>query len=280
MAAGLPPSIQQLHAHEYRNESHLPPGAVLVVGAGQTGIQLAEELTDAGRRVFLAVGSNGWAPRRYRGRDFFWWLRALALDGAQYGVPLPTVETLPDPAMRLMGTPQLTGHHGGRDVSLRRMAAETPVTLLGHIQGIDGGRLAIAPDLGVRLARSEGFFDQFARELIDTYIQRAGIDAPAATFERYAHDPPERTELDLAAEGISTVLWTTGYAMDHSWINAPIADAQGIPRQRRGVSEIPGLFFIGLLWQSSQASATLIGPTLDGPHLAEEMGVASASLPS
>lgn len=273
MAAGLPKEIHQLHSADYRNESLLPPGAVLVVGSGQTGIQLAEELTNAGRRVFLAVGSNGWVPRRYRGRDIFFWLRALFADGARYDVGLPTADRLPDPAMRLVGNPQLSGHNGGRDVDLRRMAAETEVTLIGHLEGIDGSRVGTSRDLAARLARADGFFDEFMRTPIDTYIERAGLDAPPATLERYAYEPPERTELDLRAEGISTVLWTTGYRMDHSWIAAPIADAQGIPRQHRGVSEIPGLSFIGLLWQHSQASATLIGPALDAPYLAERMGL-------
>jgi putative flavoprotein involved in K+ transport len=275
LAAGLPPDIHQLHSHAYRNAASLPPGAVLVVGSGQTGIQLTDELTDAGRRVFLAVGSNGWCPRRYRGRDIFRWLLAMGVDGPRYSVPLPTVDTIPDPRIRLAGTPQLTGHHGGRrDVSLRRMAAEDGVNLLGHIEGIDGTRVTVAPDLNARLARSEGFFGQMLQTPIDTLIERAGIDAPAAALQQpHPYDPPERTQLDLRAEGISTVLWTTGYRMDHSWIDAPIADEMGIPRQHHGVSDIPGLSFIGLLWQQSQASATLAGPALDAAAVTAHLGV-------
>ncbi len=274
LSAGLATDIHQLHSHDYRRPDDLPPGAVLVVGAGQTGIQLADELTDAGRRVFLAVGSNGWAPRWYRGRDIFRWLVTLGVDGARFGLPLPSVDSLPDPRLRLAGTPQLTGHHGARhDVSLRRMAAEDGVTLLGHLERIDGTRVTVAPDLGARLARAEGFFDQSFRPPIDAYIQRAGIDEAPVTLSPYPYDPPERTELDLRAEGIATVLWTTGYRMDHSLIAAPVADEQGIPRQRHGVSDIPGLYFLGLLWQQSQASATLVGPVLDAPYLAQQMGL-------
>ncbi len=274
LAAGLPADIHQLHSHEYRNPGALPPGSVLVVGAGQTGIQLTDELTAAGRRVFLAVGSNGWTPRRYRGRDIFRWLVRLATDGPKYDVHAPTVDTLPDPRMRLAGTPQLTGHHGGRrDVSLRRMAAEDGVTLLGHIEGIEGTRVTLAPDLNARLRRAEGFFDQLLRGLIDTYIERAELGSPPADLAPYAYDPPERTALDLRAEAISTVLWTTGYRMDHSWIAAPVADEMGIPRQHHGVSDIPGLSFIGLLWQQSQASATLGGPALDVAAVTAHLGV-------
>lgn len=279
MAAGLSGEITQLHSHEYRNPAQLPPGAVLVVGTGQTGVQLAEELVEAGRHVYLAVGSTGWAPRRYRGRDVFGWLLFITRDGPMYDINLPTAETLPNPAMRLAGPPQLTGHHGGHDVSLRRMAAESDVTLLGHLEGIEGTQARIAPDLNARLARAEGFFDQMLRTPVDTFIERSGLDAPpAADPTPFPYDPPERTELDLRAEGISTVLWTTGYRMDHSWIAAPIVDEQGIPRQKRGVSEIPGLYFLGLLWQHTQASATLFGPTLDAPFLADRMGLPPSSL--
>ncbi len=274
LAAQLPEDIYQLHSHAYRNPGSLPPGAVLIVGTGQTGVQLADELLAAGRRVYLAVGSNGWAPRRYRGRDIFRWLAALEIEGEGYGVPVPRADTLPDPRRRLVGTPQLTGHHGGRNVDLRRMAAHDGLTLLGHLESVDGHRLAVAPDLGARLRRSEALFDEVVRPPIDTYIERAGIAAPPGHVDHDPYEPPERPELDLRAEGITSVLWATGYRMDHSSIHAPIADAQGIPRQHRGVSEIPGLYFLGLLWQHSQASASLFGPTVDAPHLAERMGLA------
>ena len=273
MASGIPAEIHQLHSGAYRNEGSLPPGGVLVVGSGQTGIQLADELLAGGRRVYLAVGSNGWAPRRYRGRDIFGWLAAMEVDGETYGVRTPKADTLPDPRRRLAGTPQLTGHHGGQDVDLRRMAAHDGLTLLGHLESVDAHQLTVAPDLGERLRRSESFFDEILRPQIDTYIERAGIDTPPGVVEHDAFEPPERGALDLRAEGIKSVLWATGYRMDHSWIAAPIADAQGIPRQHRGVSEIPGLYFIGLLWQHSQASATLFGPAIDTPHLAARMGL-------
>ncbi len=273
IAAGVPADIHQVHSHAYRNEGSLPPGGVLVVGSGQTGVQLADELLAAGRQVYLAIGSNGWAPRRYRGRDIFGWLAALELDGEAHGVLTPKADTLPDPRRRLAGTPQLSGHHGGRDVSLRRMAAHDGLTLLGHLEAVDEHRLSIAPDLGARLRRSEAFFDELMRTPIDTYIARAGIDAPPGVVDHETYAPPEHTQLDLRAAGVTSIVWATGYRMDHSWIDAPIVDAQGIPRQQRGVSDIPGLYFIGLLWQHSQASATLLGPTFDAPHLAARMGL-------
>lgn len=158
------------------------------------------------------------------------------------------------------------------------MAAEGRVTLLGHVQRIDGTRALLDPDLGARLARAEQFFDRQIRPLIDGFISAAGIEAPPEDRSPYPFDPSERAEIDLRAEAISTVLWATGYAMDHSWIQAPISDAQGIPRQVRGVStDIPGLYFIGLLWQHTQASATLAGPMLDAPYLLEQMGLAATA---
>ncbi len=273
-AGGLPADICQLHAHDYHHPGSLPPGGVLIVGTGQTGAQLADELAAAGRRVFLSVGSNGWAPRRYRGRDIFWWLWRMTADGERYGVPMPTAETLPDPRMRLAGTPLLSGHHGGQDVNLRRMAAEGQVTLLGHVHGADGARLRLEPGLSDRLARSERFFDERLRPPIEAFVTRAGISAPPDDRVPFAYEPAELAELDLLDEGISSVVWATGYRMDYSWISAPVTDELGFPRQRRGVSSnVPGLYFIGALWQHTQASATLFGPSLDGPYLAEQMGI-------
>ncbi len=133
IAADLPTGLTQLHSHDYRNESSLPPGAVLVVGSGQSGVQIAEELQEAGRRVYLSAGSAGRASRQYRGRDFFRWLAALATRGEEFGVPLPTVDRLPDPRTRQAANPQLSGHHGGHETDLGAFAA-AGMTLLGRIR--------------------------------------------------------------------------------------------------------------------------------------------------
>jgi putative flavoprotein involved in K+ transport len=192
---------------------------------------------------------------------------------------LPTVETLPDPRLRLAPNPQLSGQHGGRDVNLREMAAHG-ITLLGHLDGVEGGgaggvRLAVRPDLTVSLARADAFFDERLRPAIDKYIAGAGIDAPPDDRRPVTYAPPEVESLDLDAAEIRTIVWATGYRLDYGWLDFPILDEQGIPRQRRGVSEVPGLYFLGLLWQSGQASATLFGPTVDIPPLAAAMGLAA-----
>jgi putative flavoprotein involved in K+ transport len=272
IAGALPGRLVQLHSHAYRDQTALPPGAILVVGSGQSGVQIAEELADAGRRVFLSVGHAGRVPRRYRGSDVFRWLRACATDGEAYGTPLPSVTSLPDPRLRSAGNPHVSGHGGGHDTNLRRLAAEG-MTLIGRIEGVDGERLRLAPDLAANLASADRFFDERFRTLVDTYIERAGLDAPPDDRQPFAYDPAEPTELDLAGAGISTVLWTTGYALDYTWIDLPIFDPLGFPRQTDGLTEVPGLAFLGLLWQRNQASATLFGVGLDALVLASRLGI-------
>jgi len=265
--AGFVPRIHQLHAHDYRNEASLPPGGVLVIGSGQTGVQLAEELHAAGRRVTISVGHCWRMPRRYRGRDSFWWMRQIALTGAEVGVTLPTVETLPDPRARFACNPHLSGHGGGHDTNLRRFAAEG-MRLVGRFAGSDGERARFAADLGANLAYADEFFGQRFRPMFDAYIERAAPGSPPDDDVPFAFNVPEVTDLDLAAEGISTVLWTTGYAPDYSWLDLPVIGADGLPRHVRGVSEVPGLTFIGLLWQHNQASANLVGVPADAEYLA------------
>ena len=272
IASELPARLTQLHSHHYRSESSLPPGGVLVVGSGQSGVQIAEELVDAGRAVHLSVGTAGRVPRRYRGRDLFRWLYGLSTHGEAVGVSLPTVDALPDPRMRLMGNPHLSGHGGGHDTNLRQFAANG-MTLLGRIEAVSGERLSIASDLSANLARADAFFGKRFRDLCDRFIDRSGIDAPPDDRVPFEFEPPEPRELDLAAHGISSVIWTTGYRLDYGWLDLPILDEQGFPQQRRGVSDVPGLYFLGLLWLRNQLSATLMGPATDARHLAATMGL-------
>lgn len=268
LAARLPSRITQLHSHDYRNEGSLPPGNVLVVGSGQTGVQLAEELHTAGRTVHLAVGRAGRLPRRYRGRDIFGWLARVATDGAEFGLGLPTVEGLPDPRLKFASQPHLSGAGGGHDTNLRQMAGDG-IRLGGHVTDIHGERVTFAPDLAPQLDFADGFFDERFRPLIDAFIERSGADAPPDDRVANTFEPEPIVDLDLADAGISTVIWATGYGLDYGWIDAPIFGERGYPHQERGVTEIPGLSFLGLVWQSNVASATLIGPKIDGPAIAE-----------
>jgi len=272
VADALPSRLVQLHSSSYRDESSLPQGSVLVVGTGQSGVQLAEELHNAGRHIVLSVGTAGRVPRRYRGRDIFRWLAGLAVHGEELGVTLPTVDDLPDPRLRFAGNPHMSGHGGGHDTNLRRFAAEG-MTLIGRIDDVDGERLRLAPDLATNLARADEFFDARFRDLVETFIARAGLDVPPDDRQPFAFDPAEPTEVDLAALGVNSVLWTSGYRMDYRWIDLPIFDDHGYPRQSRGVTEIPGLYFLGLLWQHNQGSATLFGVNEDAAYLARQMGL-------
>jgi putative flavoprotein involved in K+ transport len=266
-AAGFHPRVTQLHSHDYRNPAQLPAGGVLIVGSGQTGVQLAEELHEAGREVYLSVGRCGRAPRRYRGHDMFFWLRQLATRGPEFGTPLPTVDQLPEPRLRFACNPHLSGHHGGHDTNLRQMALDG-IHLAGRFVGADGDLATFAEDLHQSLRFADAFFDLRFQSLCDTFIDRAGIIATADDRVWPDYEPPEVVELDLARAGVSTVLWTTGYAPDYGWLDLPILDEFGVPRHVRGVSEVPGLTFIGLLWQLNQASANLSGVAVDAAYLA------------
>ena len=261
------PAIHQLHAHHYRNEAQLPPGGVLLVGSGQTGVQLAEELHEAGRAVTLSVGHCGRVPRRYRDRDMFWWMRRLVMDGPRVGVELPTVDQLPDPRARFACNPHLSGHGGGHETNLRRFAAQG-MRLVGRFEGADAFRAAFAADLSANLDFADAFFDQRFRDLLESFIEHAGLDLPPDDRVPFALEVPEVTELDLRAEGISTVIWTTGYAPDYGWLDLPVLNEAGVPRHERGISEVPGLTFLGLLWQRNQASANFVGVATDADYLA------------
>jgi putative flavoprotein involved in K+ transport len=277
LAAAVPRRVLSLHSSGYRRPGDLPPGAVLVVGSAQTGVQLVEELRAAGREVYLSVGSAGRFPRRYRGRDCFVWLALAAQRGAELGVPLPAVDTLPDPRRRLAANPHVSGHGGGHDTNLRQYGRDG-VRLLGRLTAVDGERLRLAPDLPANIAAADRLFDERFKPLFDRLIEAAGIDAPPAEPPAVVdYEPPIVEELDLAAAGIATILWTTGYRQDLGWIEPPITDEMGFARQVRGVTEIPGLYVIGSLWQHDQASATLMGMPRDARVLAERMGLETAA---
>jgi putative flavoprotein involved in K+ transport len=267
VAAAISSSITQLHSHDYRNEAALPPGGVLIVGTGQSGVQLAEELYAAGRPVTLSVGKAGRAPRRYRGQDLFVWLNALLRRGPSVGVSMLTLADLPSPMARFAGNPHLSGHDGGHETNLRRFAADG-MRLVGRLEAADGTRLRCGDDLLATLTAVDQFFDTVFRPRFDRLIEGAGIAAPADDRQPFTFDPPVVRELDLAAEGISTVVWTTGYRLDFGWIDLPILDELGVPIQDHGVSPIDGLSFIGLPWQAHLASATLFGVGPDAEHLA------------
>jgi putative flavoprotein involved in K+ transport len=248
-AESLPKDLLQLFAEEYSNPAALPPGAVLIVGSGQTGCQLAEEIHQAGRKVFVACGRCIWIPRRMEGHDTFWWM-------VESGFVDRTPDKLPSPAARLFGNPQSTGHDGGRDLNFR-VLHDQGVELIGRYIGAEGSTLQFADDL----AASVDFGDARLTDLlkfVEVSCAAKGTTAPA-----YEMPPPlrikTRTELDIARDEIGTVIWTSGYRPDYGWVKFPVFDSMGFPQQVDGCTSEPGLYFMGVHWMRKAKSSILYG---------------------
>ena len=267
-SSGLPTDVLQLHSGQYRNPASLPPGAVMVVGSGQSGCQIAEELYKSGRRVYHSIGSAGRAPRRYRGKDTYEWL-VLA------GFFDRTPDMLPSPKARFAPDPHLSGAGGGHTLNLHRFARDG-VTLLGHLRGVTDGRLDVAPDLHESLSKADQFEAQLVK-LIDGYIAKNGLDAPEERLPelRDGFDQAVITELDVRTAGITTVIWAAGYRFDFSWVKLPVCDEDGYPVQERGVTRYPGLYFVGLPWLHTRKSGLLLGVGEDAEYIAGRIAAAS-----
>jgi putative flavoprotein involved in K+ transport len=262
-ASAIPPGITQLHSSRYRNPEALPPGAVLVVGSAQSGAQIAEELYQHGRRVFLSVGNAGRAPRRYRGKDVTEWLLPIGFfDMTPDKLPMPKEQFAP---------PHVSGVDGGHTLNLHQFARDG-VTLLGHVRGASGDTLSLAPDLHETLARVDGFEAEF-QKMIDGYIQANGIDAPVEELPRLrdGYDQPLRKTLNLREAGITTIIWATGYRYDYGLVKAPVFDGGGFPVQTRGVTRQAGLFFVGMPWMPSLKTGVLPGVGEAAEHIASHI---------
>ena len=259
----LPSALWQAHSSAYRNPGRLAAGAVLVVGSGASGCQIVEDLLAAGRRVYLSVGRHRRFPRRYRGRDMFWWMERLgALD--------QTLEERPEARER--PNPLVTGVGGGHDIDLRRYRDEG-VVLLGRLLEVAGSRLRLADDVEALLAEGDESVAVFTRA-VDAYVEKSGIEAPVDPTPT----PPARPEavgssreLDLEEAGITAVIWATGFRRDFGWIRLPVLDDRGEPVHRRGVSRCPGVYFLGLPWLHTLRSSVLCGVGDDAAHLAEHI---------
>ncbi|MEU0510036.1 MULTISPECIES: flavin-containing monooxygenase [Amycolatopsis] len=255
----------QLHSSSYKNPAQLPEGGVLVVGAGSSGVQIAEELRRAGRAVHLSVGPHDRPPRRYRGRDFCWWLGVLGKWDA---------ETPPRGAEHV--TIAVSGARGGHTVDFRALAA-LGITLTGRTESYRDGTLHFAPDLGANIAAGDANYLSLLDEA-DAYIARNGLELPAEPEAReLGPDPacvtdPVR-ELDLAAAGITSIVWATGFAVDYSWLQVDAFDEHGKPRHRRGVSTEPGVYFLGLPWLARRGSSFIWGVWHDAKFVADHITI-------
>ena len=260
-AESISSNVVQLFAEEYTNPAALPPGAVLIVGSGQTGCQLAEELHQSGRKVFLACGRCVWVPRRLLGHDVVWWM-------IESGFMDRTPDKLPSPMARLLGNPQATGHDGGRDLNFR-VLHDMGAELVGRYVGAEGSTLRFADDLSA----SVDFGDARLADLlkfIEGYCAGKGRTAPKVEMPQPLRIKA-RTELDVAEDGIGSVIWTSGYRPDYGWVRLPVVDDMGFPVQVDGGTSVPGLYFMGVHWMRKGKSSILYGVGEDAEIVARQI---------
>jgi len=262
----MPSHITQLHTADYRGAAALPPGAVVIVGSGQSGCQIAEELLSAGRRVYLCTSKVGRAPRRYRGRDLLeWWVDMKFLD--------VTFAGLEDKSISRAAQPHISGlGRYGHTISLQQLARQG-VVILGRLLDIEAGTLVLSDEAAAHVR----FADEFSQRLkngIDAYLAQAGITPPPLEADP-ADVPDPQTDcvsplrqLNLREARVSTVIWATGFTADLSWIHLPVLDAEGKPIHQRGISPVRGLYFIGFPWLNSRKSGIIYGIEEDAHYIA------------
>ncbi|MCD1286042.1 MULTISPECIES: NAD(P)/FAD-dependent oxidoreductase [unclassified Brevibacterium] len=258
--------ITQIHSNSYKNPAQLDEGAVLVVGAGSSGVQIAAEIQKAGKKVYLAVGPHDRPPRAYRNRDFCWWLGALG----KWDLAAPPVGA--DHV-----TIAVSGAEGGHTVDFRNLAA-SGITLLGRANSYADGKLQIGSDLAANIARGDDNYLSLLREA-DEYIERNGLDLPPEPEAHELGADPECVsdpilELDLAEADVRTVIWATGFGVDYSWLAVDgVLDERGYPVQQRGVTPVPGMYFLGLPWLSRRGSSFIWGVWHDAKYLADQIEI-------
>ncbi len=260
----LADNIVQLHTSDYRNPAQLPEGAVLVVGSGQSGCQVVEDLLGAGREVHLCVGSAGRLPRRYRGRDIVQWLDAIGF------FEVPVDEHPEGRAIRFKPQVHLSGRDGGRTIDLRRLALDG-VKLHGRLNDAEGYQVRFADDLAENLdAIDEACRRRLAR--IDKYIAKSGTKAPESNLEPVDWWPElEPATLDLRQAGVGSVIYGTGFRFDFGWIDFPVFDERGYPRYERGVTEVPGLYLTGLHWMHTAGSGLFYQVGRDAEYVVDHL---------
>ena len=254
------PGLAQIHSNAYRNPGQLPEGAVLVIGAGSSGTQIADELLRAGRRVYLSIGPHDRPPRRYRGKDFCWWLSVLGIWDLK--VPAPNTEHV---------TITVSGAYGGQTVDFRRLG-NRGMTLLGRAESYRDGVLEIAPDLMENIERGDASYLSLL-DRADIYAAENGLDLPEEPDARRKEPDPACLAdpvlaVNLTEAGITTIIWATGYTVDYGWLKLDVLDEKGRPVHERGVSKVPGFFFVGLPWLSRRASSFIWGCWHDADYLA------------
>ncbi|EKU98686.1 flavin-dependent oxidoreductase, MSMEG_0569 family [Leptolyngbya sp. PCC 7375] len=272
MAERLPSSVTQLHSSEYKNSETLPEGAVLVVGTGQSGCQIAEDLHLAGRQVHLCVGGAPRSPRRYRGKDVVDWLD-------QMGYYDMSIDEHPQKeSVRTKTNHYVTGRGGGREIDLRQFALEG-MKLYGKLKHVQGDSLEFQDDLGHNLDQADAVAESI-KQTIDSYIEKHQLEAPIDPPYQVVWQPQTSLlSLDLVTEKISTVIWSTGYHANFSWVDIPVFDGKGYPGHERGVTTIQGLYFLGLPWLYTWGSGRFSGIARDATYLADCIALKNRVLP-
>ena len=262
MAERLPQSVMQVHSEQYKSTAFLPEGNVLVVGSGQSGAQIAEDIHLTGKKVYLAVGDAPRCARFYRGKDVVEWLAEMDY----YDLPMnehPLREGVRDNTNHY-----LTGRDGGRDIDLRKFANEG-MELYGLLLDFKDGKFKFSPDLGRSLDQADSVYNRI-NQSIDQYIIKNGITAPKGEmYEALWQPKSERTELDLAAAGITSIIWCIGFKPDFSWVDVPVFNGQGYPSHYRGITPHAGLYFLGLPWLHTWGSGRFSGIARDALFLAD-----------
>jgi putative flavoprotein involved in K+ transport len=267
-AAQLPAGVKQLHSSDYLNHGQLPPGEVLVVGTGQSGCQIAEDLHLAGRRVHLCVGDAPRVARRYRGKDVVKWLDEMAY----YDLP---VDKHPLGAgVREKTNHYVTGRDGGRDIDLRKFALEG-MQLYGRYEGLRDGVAHFGADLRANLDGADAVYRKI-NDSIDRHIETQGIAAPPQAPYQPLWQPPADAPSTLDTAKIAAVVWCIGFRTDFSWVDAPIFDQRGYPHHERGVTAQQGLYFLGLPWQYTWGSGRFSGIARDAAYLTERIAQMAA----
>ena len=272
MAERLPEHVTQLHSSDYKNPDALSDQAVLVVGTGQSGCQIAEDLHRAGKQVHLCVGSAPRSPRRYRGKDVVDWLDQIGY----YDIPIN--EHPQKESVRTKTNHYVTGRDGGREIDLRQFALEG-MQLYGRLESVQGNSLKFHDDLRQNLDQADAVAESIKRT-IDTYIDKTQLEAPTEAPYQPVWEPDAKSlDLDLQAADIGTVIWATGYHTDFSWIEIPVFDGKSYPGHERGITEVEGLYFLGLPWLYTWGSGRFSGIARDANYLADCINLKNKILP-
>jgi putative flavoprotein involved in K+ transport len=264
----ISPDIQQLHTSEYRNAAQLKEGAVLVAGSGQSGVQIVEDLIDAGRKVYFSTSMVARLPRTYRGRDIMEWLLTMKFfDMRQQDVP--------DPVMLHLKPPQLTGVGGNRTISLQMLAKKGAV-IIGKTDSAQHKKIILQPNAAQHIQFADHFSRQ-AKGMVDEFILKNNIDAPPPSRDEGDEPDPDSgcatniSVLDLEEHNISSIIWATGFNCDFSYIKLPVINAEGWPIHDNGIAAEDGLYFVGLPWLRTRKSLLIYGAKDDAEFIAEKV---------